>query len=80
MAHIPCKQRDRLRLYLADHDVETEIHYPIPPHHQQCYTMWNTLTLPVTERIHAQELSLPCNPAMTEEETDRIIDLLNSFA
>ena len=75
-----CEQRDRLRLYLADHDVETEIHYPIPPHHQQCYTMWNTLTLPVTERIHAQELSLPCNPAMTEEETDRIIDLLNSFA
>ena len=55
------------------------IHYPIPPHKQQCYKEWGQLSLPVTERIHAQELSLPCHPAMNKEEIDRVANLLNSF-
>ena len=72
-------RRDDLRQYLADHDVQTEIHYPIPPHKQACYKEWNSLSLPVTEMIHAQELSIPCNQAMTNEEVERIVDLLNDF-
>ena len=72
-------RRDDLRQYLADHDVQTEIHYPIPPHKQACYKEWNSLSLPVTEMIHAQELSIPCNQAMTNEEAERIVDLLNDF-
>ena len=74
----PC--RDALQLYLADNGVQTAIHYPIPPHRQQCYSMMQHLSLPVTEQIHAQELSLPCHPAMTQEETDRVVSLLNAFA
>ena len=77
---ILCSHRDALRQHLADHDVQTEIHYPIPPHQQLCYREWNHLSFPITERIHAQELSLPCNPAMTDEEADTVVDLLNHFA
>ena len=74
-----CPHRDELQYYLLDHDVQTEIHYPIPPHKQLCYPAWNSLSFPITERIHAEELSLPCNPAMTNEEADRVADLLNAF-
>ena len=74
-----CTRRDELKQYLAEHGVETEIHYPIPPHKQQCYKEWNQLSLPITERIHLEELSLPCNPAITHEEANQIVDLLNSF-
>jgi dTDP-4-amino-4,6-dideoxygalactose transaminase len=70
-------QRDTLRQYLLDHGVETQIHYPIPPHRQQCYPQWHHLSLPITERIHSQELSLPCNQTMTASEADQISTLLN---
>jgi dTDP-4-amino-4,6-dideoxygalactose transaminase len=72
-------RRDELRQYLLGHGVETEIHYPIPPHKQLCYSAWNSLSFPITERIHREELSIPCNPAMSNEEADHVADLLNSF-
>lgn len=72
-------RRDELQQYLQSHGVGTEVHYPIPPHQQRCYSAWNTLSLPVTEHIHREELSLPCNPAMTQEEADYVVDLLNGF-
>ena len=74
-----CGQRDELQQYLSDHDVETVIHYPIPPHKQKCYNEWSNLSFPITEQIHAQELSIPCNQVMHKEEVDTIIDLLNQF-
>ena len=74
-----CRRRDALQQYLSDHGVGTEIHYPIPPHRQQCYRQWNGLSLPVTERIHREELSLPCHPAMTEAEAGQVAALLNAF-
>ena len=72
-------RRDELRTYLKTHGVDTEIHYPLPPHQQRCYEQWNTLSLPITERIHQQELSLPCHPAMTDEEAETVAQLLNAF-
>ena len=74
-----CEHRDRLQQYLKDNGVETQIHYPIPPHKQRCYSEWNHLSFPITERIHREELSIPCNQAMKNEEVDEIINLLNSF-
>jgi dTDP-4-amino-4,6-dideoxygalactose transaminase len=74
-----CERRDELKQYLADHGIETQIHYPIPPHKQRCYPEWHHISLPVTEKIHAQELSIPCHQAMTKEEVDLVIDLLNGF-
>ena len=74
-----CEHRDHLHQYLMDHGVEAQIHYPIPPHKQRCYSDWNHLSFPITEQIHAQELSIPCNQVLTDEEVDHIIELLNCF-
>ncbi len=74
-----CEHRDELQKYLSANGIETQIHYPIPPHKQHCYPDRNHLSLPVTERIHAQELSIPCNQALTEAETERVVTLLNAF-
>ena len=74
-----CERRDELQRYLADNGVETQIHYPIPPYRQKCYAEWSALELPITERIHAQELSIPCHQALTDGEVTRIISLLNAF-
>ena len=74
-----CEHRDELQKYLSANGIETQIHYPIPPHKQHCYPDRNHLSLPVTERIHAQELSIPCNQALTDAETERVVTLLNTF-
>lgn len=76
---ILCPSRNRLQQYLNDNGIETMIHYPIPPHQQQAYKEWNERHYPITEFIHQQELSLPCNPAMTDEEVYQIIDSLNMY-
>lgn len=76
---ILCERRDELQQYLKENGVETMIHYPIPPHKQACYKEWNDLSFPITERIHRQELSLPCHPVMKQEEADQIVSLLNRF-
>lgn len=73
------KERGDLQQYLANNGVQTLIHYPIPPHKQACYKEWNTLSLPVTEQIHNEVLSLPISPVMTEEEVEKVVDLMNNF-
>lgn len=72
-------RRYELQRYLADNGVQTVIHYPIPPHKQECYASWHNLSLPVTERIHREELSIPCNQVLTDEEASSIIKLLNDY-
>ena len=72
-------ERDRLQKYLEENGVQTSIHYPVAPHQQTCYSEWKHLQLPVTERIHREELSLPCHPAMTDEEAATVIRILNTF-
>jgi dTDP-4-amino-4,6-dideoxygalactose transaminase len=75
-----CKQRDMLQQYLKENGVETIIHYPIPPHRQECYKdLLGHLSLPITERIHCEELSLPLNQTLTREDIGFVIELLNSF-
>ncbi|MCM1310217.1 MAG: DegT/DnrJ/EryC1/StrS family aminotransferase [Bacteroides sp.] len=73
------ERRDELQRYLHENGVQTLIHYPIPPHKQKCYPQWNRLSLPITERIHATELSLPMSPVMTDADITKIIELLNSW-
>ena len=74
-----CEQRDELQKYLADNGVQTLIHYPIPPHKQECYKEWNTISLPITEQIHHQELSLPISPVMSVEDAKIVAEALNSY-
>ena len=70
-------RRDELQRYLSNNGIETQIHYPVPPHKQKCYKDWNALSLPITELIHAQELSIPCHQALSDDEVSTIIRLLN---
>lgn len=74
-----CSERDRLQQHLLNQGIQTMIHYPIPPHRQQCYADIGLLSLPITERIHSDELSLPLNPTLQQEEIERIIEAANSF-
>lgn len=71
--------RDLLQKYLADHGVQTLIHYPIPPHKQQAYKEWNHQSYPISEQIHAEVMSLPIGPTLQLEEAQRIIQLCNEF-
>ncbi len=72
--------RDQLKQYLAECDIETQIHYPVPPHRQRCYSQFAAISLPITELIHCEELSLPCHPALTDDEASEIINAVNSFS
>lgn len=74
-----CARRDELQKYLASCDIQTLIHYPIPPHKQECYANWNSMSLPVTEQIHSQILSLPMSPVLEEAEVKAVADAVNSF-
>lgn len=76
---VRCNERDRLQQFLADNDIGTLIHYPVPPHRQECYMEWNHLSYPVSELIHATELSLPISPVMTADETKTVIEAVNRF-
>lgn len=72
-------KRDELQNYLKENGVQTLIHYPIPPHKQQCFQQYKYLSLPITERIHSEELSLPISPIISNEELDIVINLINSW-
>lgn len=76
-------RRDQLRDYLAENGVGTVCHYPIAPHKQKCYegALWNTpsLSLPVTEQLSNEELSLPIGPAISSDDVRTIIQLINKF-
>lgn len=76
---IRTQQRDDLQKYLSAGGVQTLIHYPIPPHKQTCYKNLNSVSLPVTEMIHDEELSLPISQVILESELEYIVDLLNKW-
>ena len=74
-----CERRDELQEYLKINGVQTLIHYPIPPHKQECYKEWNNRNYPITENIHAQELSIPINQVVLKKEACKVVRVLNSF-
>ena len=73
------EKRDELQAYLKENEIGTIIHYPIPPHKQEAYKEWNNLSFPVTEKIHAQELSLPMSPTLSDEQVQWVIKCLNEW-
>lgn len=72
-------ERDKIQGYLKQNNVETVIHYPIPTHQQKAFAAWNSLTFPITEKIHHEVLSLPMSPVMTVDEVDYVITVLNQY-
>lgn len=73
------EKRDELQQYLKEKGIGTIIHYPIPPHKQKCYSEWNGISLPVTEQIYKEELSLPMSPCLADEQVGYVIDCVNKW-
>lgn len=72
--------RSALQQHLAALGIQTDIHYPIPDHHQPCLEgRFTGLELPVTERDCTEVLTLPCFPELTDVEVNRVVDACNSF-
>ena len=77
---ILCKRRDELQQYLTEKGIQILIHYPIPPHLQECYNdYWPNISLPISERLAKQELSLPISQVLSEADYVTIVDCVNEF-
>lgn len=74
-----CERRGELQSFLKENGVQTLIHYPIPPHLQECYKGVLTGQYPITERLAAQELSLPISQVMTNVNAEMVVKVLNLF-
>ncbi len=75
-----CERRDELQQYLSQNGIQTLIHYPIPPHLQECYSgEWSDVSLPITERLAEQELSLPMGFCLIKEDLAKVIDIIIKF-
>lgn len=74
-----CQDRDALQKHLLANNIQTLIHYPIPPHQQQAYAELARYSLPVSEKIHREILSLPMGPGLLLEEARAVVAACNSF-
>ncbi len=73
------RQRDRLRAFLLDRGVKTEVHYPVPPNRQPAMKGILEEACPISEEIHATTLSLPISSFHTAQDVARVCELLNEF-
>jgi len=71
--------RKKFETYLKSHNIETLIHYPIPPHKQKALVEFKHLELPITEHIHEHAISIPMSPVMTTKEITSIIKAINAY-
>ncbi len=76
---IRTENRHELSDYLTKNNIQTLIHYPIPPHKQDCYLNLNHLSFPISEEIHNEVLSLPMSQVLTNDEVNQVIKILNNY-
>lgn len=76
---IRTENRNKMAEYLSENGVQTSIHYPIPPHRQEAFIEWKKMSYPISEKIHAEVLSLPSGPFLEETEVNQIIELINQY-
>jgi dTDP-4-amino-4,6-dideoxygalactose transaminase len=74
-------QRDELQQRLAEAEIGTLIHYPIPPHISQAYEEhgWKTGDFPVTEELAKTVLSLPSGPHLSMQQAGRLVEVVRDF-
>ncbi|TDX09271.1 DegT/DnrJ/EryC1/StrS family aminotransferase [Flavobacterium sp. S87F.05.LMB.W.Kidney.N] len=77
---IRTQDRVSLQNYLTENNIQTVIHYPIPPHKQDAYSEWNNLSYPISEKIHNEVLSLPISPVLSDSDISEIINKLNNYS
>jgi dTDP-4-amino-4,6-dideoxygalactose transaminase len=73
------QDRNTLQQKLLENGIQTLIHYPIPPHRQACYPSLKEYSLPITEIIHDEVLSLPISPIMTKDEIEKVVSTINKL-
>lgn len=78
---VRCSDRDKLRAFLEERGIQSQIHYPIPPHLAECYRHLGHEKgeFPIAERMAREVLSLPMYTGMTEEEQQYVIENINQF-
>ena len=76
---VRAQNRVSVQEFLLKNDVQTLIHYPIPPHKQVAYKEFRNLSCPISEKIHKEVLSLPISGIQGLEKTKKIVDLLNDY-
>jgi|TARA_B110000305_G_scaffold33920_1_gene33400 dTDP-4-amino-4,6-dideoxygalactose transaminase len=78
---INSNHRNKIQNNLTENGIETIIHYPIPPHLQDAYSkiLPTNISLPVTECLAQNILSLPIGPHLLEEQYRYVIECLNKI-
>lgn len=71
--------RDGMRRYLSEMGVDTDIHYPTPPHRQPCFSEFSFLSLPVADRLASEVLSLPISDCTSVRDAAEISHIINRF-
>jgi dTDP-4-amino-4,6-dideoxygalactose transaminase len=74
-----CRHRDALQRHLLACGIQTQVHYPVPPHRQPAYAEVLDVRLPLTERLHEEVLSLPMGPVLGDADIARVIAAVNAF-
>src|SRR5690606_12074092 len=76
---IRTENRTALQTHFKENGIDSMIHYPIPPHKQKALANWNTLSFPITEKIHNEVLSIPLNSTLSLAQMQQIITVLNLY-
>ena len=71
--------RNEFQQYLTQNNIQTIIHYPTPPHKQNAYKELNHLSFPITEKIHNEIISIPISPVITNNEVQKIVQVINEY-
>lgn len=72
-------RRDQFQQYLKNEGIQTLVHYPAAPHQQLAYQELSRQSLPLTEKLHAEVLSLPISPVLSETEVKAVVRAVNEF-
>jgi dTDP-4-amino-4,6-dideoxygalactose transaminase len=72
-------RRDDLSRFLKERGISTGIHYPIPSHRQPAIERLNPASLPLTERLVGEILSLPISAGHTDAEVDEVVAAVSEF-
>lgn len=76
---VTCRERDALIKHLESKGIQTNIHYPTPPHKQGAYVELQDQSFPISERMHREIVSLPMSPVLTDEEVMTVVEAINEF-